>query len=248
LYVNAAGNVSTYVRVPVVGVVPMFPTLSEYVPVPPLMKFPECVLFACRTGAPPTVVGSVAVGELVVPPPVAFTEFVTLGTAAARTLTLSVIAFAFAAAAIAVVDVHVTVCPLAPHAQPVPDAELYVSPVGSVSMTVTVPLVGEPPGLLATIVYVPVEPTVKLPTWDLAMASAAGAGSIVVGSFAVAEFVAPPPDAVALLVSVPGVDVVTLTVMPTVAPTEDGAIAAVDVQVTLCPAFPHVQPVPVAAT
>jgi hypothetical protein len=80
-------------------------------------------------------------------------------------------------------------------------------------MTETVPLVAEPPVSLGTIVYVPIEPTVKFPVCDFAIPSMAGAGAIVVGSLAVAVFVAPPPDAVAVFVSVPetvGVTVISM--------------------------------------
>ncbi len=122
--VKPVGNVSVSVRVPVVAEVPLFVTLSVYVPVAPITKLPVCEPFAVSAGAPLTVVGSVAVGEFEAPPPAAFTVLVTLGTAAARTLTLSVIVFPSEPAAIAVVDVQVTVWPLAPHVQPVPVAEL----------------------------------------------------------------------------------------------------------------------------
>jgi hypothetical protein len=109
--------------VPLVGAFPVFETLSVYVPVPPTTKLPLCDLFAWSTGAPFTVVGSLAVGEFDAPPPVALTLFVTLGTAVVSTLTFSVMGFAFAPAAIADDDVHVTVCPDALHDQPVPEAE-----------------------------------------------------------------------------------------------------------------------------
>jgi len=121
---NPVGNVSTYVSVPVVGEVPLFVTLSVYVPVDPMMKFPECDPFAVSAGAPLTVVGSVAVGEFEAPPPVALTVLLTPGTADDKTVTFTVIAFPFEAAAIAVVDEHVTVWPLDPHAQPVPVADV----------------------------------------------------------------------------------------------------------------------------
>jgi hypothetical protein len=119
-----------------------------------------------------------------------------------------------------------------------------VRPVGSVSTTVTVPLVADPPELLGTIVYAPGTATVKLPLCDFVMASVAGAGKIVVGSLAVAVFVAPPPEAVAVFVTSPAT--VALTVMVMLAPTACDAIASGDVQVTVCPEAAHVQSVPVA--
>ena len=44
--------------------------------------------------------------------------------------------------------VQVTVCATIPQVQPVPDAAVGVSPAGSVSVTVLVPLVAVPPTLL----------------------------------------------------------------------------------------------------
>jgi len=118
-----------------------------------------------------------------------------------------------------------------------------VRPVGSVSTTVRVPLVAEPPELLGTIVYVAGTPTVKLPVCDFVMASVAGAGEIVVGSLAVAVFDAPPPEAVAVLVTLPAV--VALTVISMLGSTPSAAIASGDVQVTVWPEAAHVQSVPV---
>jgi hypothetical protein len=60
------------------------------------------------TAEPPTTVGSLAVGVLLAPPPLADAVFVTPGTADGKTLTSSVIGDAFAPAAIAIVDEHVT--------------------------------------------------------------------------------------------------------------------------------------------
>lgn len=117
-------------------------------------------------------------------------------------------------------------------------------PAGSVSTTVTVPLVAEPPELLGTIEYVPGAPTVKLPLCDNAIASVAGDGEIVVGSLAVAVLVAPPPEAVAVFVTLWAV--VALTTIVMLWPTPSGGIASGDVQVTVCPEAAHVQSVPVA--
>ena len=102
----------------------MLVTLSVYVFVVPMTKLPLCDLFAPRTGAPLTVVGSLAVAVLVAPPPVSLAVLVTLGKAEVATLTLSVIGFPFAPAAMTVLEVQVTIWPAALQAQPVPDDDL----------------------------------------------------------------------------------------------------------------------------
>jgi hypothetical protein len=100
-----------------------------------------------------------------------------------------------------------------------------------VSTTVIVPLVGEPPASLGTIVYVPTEPTVKFPTCDFVIPSVAGEGRMVVGSFAEAELLAPPPDTVAEFVTLPAA--VAPTVISTLGATACGAMALGEVQVTV---------------
>ena len=115
-------------------------------------------------------------------------------------------------------------------------------------MMVIVPLVGEPPLLLGTSVYVPVLPTVKLPLCDFVRPSVGGAARMLVGSLAVAVLVAPPPDAVAVLITVPGLVAVTLILMSTLGSTEAGGMTALDVQVTTCPACEHAHDVPVPDT
>jgi len=64
--------------------------------------------------------------------------FVTPGTAAAPTATVSVSTGNAAPAASGGGCEHVTSCPVAPHAHPVPVPLIYVSPAGSVSVTTTV--------------------------------------------------------------------------------------------------------------
>jgi hypothetical protein len=236
------------VSVPVVADVPLFFTLSVYVLLMPMTKLPVCVFCAVSAGAPLTVVGSVAVGELAAPPPDALAELVTLGTALESTLTLTVIGVPLPPAAMTPLEVHVTVCPLALHVQPEPLAELYVSPGGKLSTTVTVPLVSVPPELLGTIVYEPVAPTVKLPVCDFAIASVGGDAMMIVGSFAVAVFVEPPPEATAVFVMVPGDDAVTSTLMSMLGSTVSAGRTVVDVQVTTCPAEVHDQTLPVPAS
>ena len=65
-------------------------------------------------------------------------------------------------AAITVLLVQLIDCPDPLHVHPVPVAEAYVIPAGSVSVTVIVPLVAPVPVLLTVTVYVPVCPCVKL--------------------------------------------------------------------------------------
>jgi hypothetical protein len=195
-------------------------------------------------GLPASVVGSVAVGEFVAPPPLAVTELVT-DPGAPPAFTVRVIGVPAAAAAIAVVLVQVTVCPAELHVQPVPLAALNVRPVGSVSITETVPVVGDVPVLLTMIVYAPVAPIVKLPVWLLAIARVGV--TTVVGSVAVGEFVAAPPLAAAEFVTVAGAFAATLTVSVIGVPAAAAAMTVALVHVTVCPSALQVQPVPVAA-
>jgi hypothetical protein len=162
LNVRPVGSVSVTVMVPEVATLPVLLTAIVYVPVAPVTKEPVCDFAMASIGLPASVVGSVAVGEFVAPPPLAVTELVT-DPGAPPAFTVRVIGVPAAAAAIAVVLVQVTVCPAELHVQPVPLAALNVRPVGSVSITETVPVVGDVPVLLTVIVYAPVAPMVKLP-------------------------------------------------------------------------------------
>jgi len=108
-----------------------------------------------------------------------------------------------------------------------------------------VPVVGEVPVLVTVIEYVPVAPIVKLPVWLFAIASVGV--TTVVGSVAVGVFDAPPPLTVTEFVTVAGAFAATLTVSVMGAPAAAAAMTAALVQVTVCPAALHVQPVPVAA-
>ncbi len=188
--------------VPVVGEVPVLLTVIVYAPVAPIVKLPMWLLEMPRVGVM-TVVGSVAVGEFAAPPPLVVAEFVTEAGALAATLTVSVIGFPAAPTAMTVVLVQVTDCPASLHVQPVPVAALNVKPAGSVSVTVTVPVVATFPVLLTAIVYVPVAPVTNDPVCDFAIASV-GLPASVVGSVAVGVFVAPPPLTVTELVTEPG--------------------------------------------
>jgi hypothetical protein len=181
-------------------------------------------------GAPFTVVGSVATGAFVAPPPLAVAELATLGIAAARTLTRSEIGAALPAGAMLLDVVHVTPAASAEHVQPLPLAELNVSPGGSASLTVVVPDVATLPVFPATMVYVPIAPTTNEPECDFTSVSA-GAPAILVGSFALGVFAAPPPLASAELTTDLGAPL-TLTVNAIGFPVAPAAIVAALVQVT----------------
>src|SRR5205085_3395796 len=86
----------------------------------------------------------------------------TEGTAACATPTVSVMALV-AEGASGPPLVQVTFCPLAAQFQFVPVPETKLKPVGSVSVTVIVPVVLHAPTLVTFSVYVPFVPTVKLP-------------------------------------------------------------------------------------
>lgn len=126
---------------------------------------------------------------------------------------------------------QVTVTPESEHVQPVPVALTYVSPAGSVSTTVYVPEVAWAPELIGVIVYVPFCPATKLAPWDL-LIPRTGASATVVGSVAVADAAAPPPESVAELVTLGTAAAVGSTVTLTGFPFAPTAIEAVDVQVT----------------
>jgi hypothetical protein len=246
LKVRPVGSVSVTVIVPAVARLPVLLTESVYVPVEPAVKLPLCDFASASTGAPAIVVGSVAVGVLAAPPPLAPAVLVSdPGAVVPGIVTPRVIDANAPEAATAAVLVQVMTCPAALHVQPVPVADAYVIPAGSVSVTVVVPKVVALPVLVTAIVYVPAPPIGKLPVCDFAIASCGWA--IVVGSVAVGELFAPPPEAVALLVRLPGaVDVGTLTVSVIAGNAADAAIAAELVHVTTCAAALHDQPLPVA--
>jgi hypothetical protein len=244
LNVSPVGSVSVTVMVPDVATFPVLLTAIVYVPVAPVTKDPACDFVIASTGLPASVVGSVAVGVFVAPPPLAVTELVT-DPGAPVALTVNVMGLPAAPAAMEVVLVQVTVCPAELHVQPVPLAALNVRPVGSVSVTVTVPVVGDVPVLLTVIVYAPVAPMLKLPVWLLAIASVGV--TTVVGSVAVGVAVSPPPLAVAELVTVAGAFAATLTVRVIGVPAAPAAMTVALVHVTVCPSALQVQPVPVAA-
>jgi hypothetical protein len=91
---------------------------------------------------------------------------------------------------------------------------LTVKPVGNVSETVIAPLVAEPPPFVTVKEYVPVEPTVKLPEWLLARVKSDGAMvgvASVVELFPLLAVASPPPETLALLVTLAAAFEATLT-------------------------------------
>src|SRR5437867_6908055 len=131
-----------------------------------------------------------------------------------------------------------------PQVQPVPLMTVAVKRVGSVSATVTVPLVEALPLLVTVMVYcAPVCPCVKLPTWVFVMVRSGW--TIVVGSSSVLLLVfssAPPDtDTDAVLVTVGGALLATVTVRLMFAAV---VFAAKLVRVQVSVAKVHVQPLP----
>ena len=98
----------------------------------------------------------------------------------------------------------------------VPEIAVAVSPVGRVSVIVTVPVVEAVPLFLTVIVYVaPVCPWLKLPVCVLVTVRSGAVGTTtVVGSLAVllVVLVSPPPETVAVLVTEEGALPATVTV------------------------------------
>jgi hypothetical protein len=215
-----------------------------YVPVWPAVKLPLCDLLIASAGLT-IVVGSLAVGEFVAPPPDALAPFVSGDVAFAATLTVRVIGFPLAVTAIAVVLVQVAVCPLPAHVQPVPLAVLYVRPVGSVSVTVIVPEVATLPEFPTSSVYVPVCPAPRFPVCDFASVRTE-LPLMLVGSVATGVLLAPPPDALAEFVTWPD-GPTTLTASVIELPVLPAAIAVELVQVAVWPLPLQLQPVPLAA-
>jgi hypothetical protein len=96
------------VIVPDVVTLPVLLTAIVYVPVPPAVNEPVCDFAIARIGLPLTLVGSVATGVLVAPPPLAVTELVT-SPGGPTTLTVSEIGLPLPLAAMLVELVHVAV-------------------------------------------------------------------------------------------------------------------------------------------
>ena len=115
------------------------------------MKFPECVLLIVKSGSGTMVVRSdeVSFAVFASPPPLTLAEFVTDEAALPATSAVSVIAGKLADAFSTSLLVHVNVPSV--QLQPLPLSPVEVSPVGRVSVTVTVLVVGPAPPLLTRI-------------------------------------------------------------------------------------------------
>src|SRR5262249_16744022 len=140
--VRAAGRVSVTVTVPLVESPPMLETVSVYAaPICPCVKEPVWVLVILKSGTAVIEVGSLAVlfAVLISPPTDTAAEFLTLEGALPATVTVRVIAGKFELAAKTSLRVQVRDASVQFH--PVPVKAVAVRPVGSVSVTVTVPLV-----------------------------------------------------------------------------------------------------------
>src|SRR5262245_9533428 len=146
--VRPAGIVSVTVTAPLVGPVPMFDTVSVYVPVCPRVKLPACDFVILRSGSCVIAVTSLAalLAALTSPPPETLAVFVTLAGAVAATWTVMGIGGKLAPAPRVSLRVQVRVP--REHVQPVPAIAAPVILLGSVSATVTVPLVGPEPMLV----------------------------------------------------------------------------------------------------
>jgi len=89
--------------------------------------------------------------------------------------------------------------------QPVPERPVSVRPVGSVSIAVTVPLVGLVPVLLTVTVKVaPVCPCVKFPEWVFVTFKAGVGGGLTVTLSLPVPGVEPPPEMLTEFVMVAG--------------------------------------------
>ena len=146
--VKPVGNVSVTVTVPLVTALPLFVAVIVYVaPFCPCVKLPLCDLVMVRSG---TLGGLMVVGSeaeslpvLASPPPATVAVLVTLAGALAATFTVSVMAGKLAPGAAVVLVLQASVDTVQLH--PVPVIAVAVKPVGSVSVTVTVPEVGANP-------------------------------------------------------------------------------------------------------
>src|SRR5258708_1857772 len=174
--VNPAGSVSVTVMVPpsVVALPPLVTTRENCAPCWPSVKLPMCDFAMVRSGNCVTVTMSVFEVLLLVllSVQVHATAAVLLTVAAASlaTFTFSVMVEVPFTAIGVPASVQVTFCPTAPHDHPVPVPLANVSPVGSVSVTVIVPVVAANPPLVTTSENcAPCCACVKLPVWLLAM-------------------------------------------------------------------------------
>ena len=134
-------------------------------------------MIGCTQGVR-TVVGSLAVLllEFVSPDVATVAVLVTPGAAVVAGVTVRPkLELAFGARI--PVFVQVTVCPEALQFHPAPAPETYVRPVGSVSVTVIVPVVPAPPTFVTAMLYTPFVPTMKLPLCCLVIVRSGCVGS-----------------------------------------------------------------------
>jgi hypothetical protein len=113
-------------------------------------------------------------------------------------------------------------------------------------VTVVVPNVAAVPEFLATIAYEPLWPTTKSPVCVF-VTERAGIVTVV-KSLALPLFGAPPPDELAVLVTLGAAAAPTPTTSEIGWPMPDAAITVELVHVTAAPTAEQVQPVPVALT
>src|ERR1700694_2427591 len=148
--VRPAGSWSV-ICTPVASEGPLLVTVTVNVTLDPTTTVPLLAILATAMSAlETTLVRSVAVSFAVLtsPPPDTVAVLVTELAADCRTLTVIEITGNDPLLATTAVLVQVTVCATIAQVQPVPDAAVGVSPAGSVSVTVLVPLVAVPPILL----------------------------------------------------------------------------------------------------
>src|SRR5205823_12912580 len=148
--VSPAGSWSV-ICTPVASEGPLLVTVIVKVTFDPTVTVPLLAILATAMSARETTfVRSVAVSFAVFtsPPPETVAVLVTAFAADWPTFTVIEIAGNDPLLATTALLVQVTVCATIAHVQPAPDAAVGVSPAGSVSVTVVVPLVAVPPTLV----------------------------------------------------------------------------------------------------
>src|SRR5262245_14466983 len=187
--VRPAGSVSVTITIPVDSRLATLETRSANVrPVSPAVKFPVCDFEIVRSRSPcATNVRSCAVlfEVLPSPPPSTIAVLTTLPAFADTSTTTAIVGYALPGAS-GSDRVHVTTCPCMPQPQPEPDAAVGVKPLGTLSRTLTVPVVALSPLFWTSIRYVPLRPCWNSPSWCLRIVRSDGPGitSTAVGSSA----------------------------------------------------------------
>jgi hypothetical protein len=157
-------------------------------------------------------------------------RFVTDGTDAAPGSAV-IVNDELSAAAIVVVCVAVTTDPAVLKDQPLPAADTYVIPAGSVSTTTTSDVAESAPTFLTVMVYVPLLPCISADADELIPRSGALTGVVTVALLLVVS-ASPPPDTHALLVAAGYAAVSTSTVRTSVCAELPAPIAVLFVAVT----------------